>query len=76
MQIVRDPHSFARASEAVVEHIDLDLTVDFGRRTLSGHALLSFKKSGDTNKLILDTSHLNIDRITGEQLLTLIEPLN
>src|SRR5688500_14631343 len=33
---VRDPHSFARPDEVRVEHIALDLAVDFARKQLSG----------------------------------------
>src|SRR5437762_9128200 len=29
----RDPHSFARPSEAMVKRLDLDLTVDFEKRS-------------------------------------------
>src|ERR1700720_2364746 len=33
-----DPHSFARPSEVAVDHLVLDLSVDFAARRLSGRA--------------------------------------
>src|ERR1700730_16203020 len=35
-----DPHSFSRPSEVAVEHLVLDLTVDFHTRPLSGRVSL------------------------------------
>ena len=36
-----DPHSFSRPDEVAVRHLELDLTVDFANRRLSGSATLS-----------------------------------
>src|SRR5258707_11088625 len=35
---VQDPHSYARPQEATVEHLKLDLAVDFQARPLTGRA--------------------------------------
>ena len=64
MHTIKDPHSFADASEAIVHHIDLDLSVDFERKILFGQAVLAFKKSIDTEKLVLDTKGLKINSVT------------
>lgn len=59
-----DVHSFAKPSEAVIKHIDLDLTVDFSTKKLSGSAELTIENITKTNQLHLDTRDLTIDSIT------------
>src|SRR5258707_1286447 len=39
-EAVLDPHSYARPQEATVEHLKLDLAVDFQARRLTGRASL------------------------------------
>jgi len=60
----RDPHSFARPSEASVKHLDLDLAVDFGKRELSGRASLELVAASGAKALVLDTRDLVIERVT------------
>lgn len=57
-------HSFARPAEASVKHLDLDLTVDFARKVISGKASLFFQNKTNTDKLYLDTRGLVIKRVT------------
>ena len=57
-------HSWARPEEAAVEHLTLDLGVDFTKKQLAGKATLRIKNSGNANKLVLDTRDLTISRIT------------
>ena len=59
-----DPHSFARPDQARVEHIVLDLTVDFAKKQLAGTATLRVKKQPDATALILDTQGLDIRKVT------------
>ncbi len=54
-----DPHSFARPDEVAVDHLSLDLTVDFDQKTLSGTALLRLAEH-QANRLLLDTRDLEI----------------
>jgi aminopeptidase N len=61
---VQDPHSYARPSEARVEHIALDLTVDFAKKQLSGTADLRIHKEAGATTLMLDTHHLDIRKVT------------
>lgn len=56
----KDVHSFARPDEAVVNHIDLDLSVDFEHRQLSGSVELSIENKIGTRHLHLDSRDLNI----------------
>ncbi len=59
-----DPHSYARPHEAIVRHIDLDLSVDFSNRELAGKAVLTFENITGTGALFLDTKDLIIERVT------------
>jgi len=62
-----DPHSFSRPSEVAVEHLILDLSVDFPARRLSGRASLRLhSKSSGADTLYLDTRDLDIQRVTLE----------
>ncbi len=59
-----DPHSFSRPEEAAVEHLDLDLTVDFEAKTLSGRASLQLRRAAGSEALILDTRDLDIRSVS------------
>ncbi len=56
-------HSFA-LPDAVVKHIELDLTVDFDRHVLDGSARIYFNNITGTDSLCLDTRGLDIRRVT------------
>lgn len=60
----QDAHSFSHADEVTVEHLVLDLTVDFTRKTLSGRASLRLRNPTGTSRLVLDTRDLDIRRVT------------
>lgn len=61
---VQDPHSFARPDEVAVEHLVMDLTVDFGQRRLSGRASLRLNNKTGADHVVLDTRDLEIRRVT------------
>ena len=61
-----DPHSFARPWETSVQHLALDLEVDFGQRQLTGTATLGLKRSDGASELVLDTRDLAIDQVQGD----------
>ena len=61
---MKDPHSFARPDEAVVKHLDLNLTVDFDKKILSGTATCDIEVKDNVNQIILDTNGLNIKNVT------------
>lgn len=59
-----DYHSLSNPSEVLVEHIALDLNVDFDTKIMSGTAELRYKrKTPDTKMLVLDTSQLTIKSV-------------
>lgn len=60
MIVIDDVHSYARAGEARVTHVTLDLTVDFSSQTLRGSAGLRIARSAGATSLVLDTSNLRI----------------
>src|SRR5687768_9239176 len=63
-EIVRDPHSFSRPDEVAVEHLKLDLTVDFPQKKLTGRASVRVNNRQGADRLVLDTRDLDITRVT------------
>ena len=59
----KDDHSFANFNEVRVNHISLDLTVDFDQKVLSGSARLSLNNITETNTLVLDVGDLSVNEI-------------
>ncbi len=59
-----DPHSFARPKEVAVQHLTLDLTVDFEQKRLAGRASLRLDRSGKGQRLVLDSRGLEIQGVT------------
>jgi aminopeptidase N len=64
LELPRDPHSFSRPDEVRVEHIALDLSVDFAKKQLAGTATLRVKHVTGAKTLVLDTNGLDIHRVT------------
>ncbi len=62
--VQRDPHSYSNPDQVRVEHIALDLAVDFAKKQLSGTANLRVRNESNANTLILDTSGLTIEKVT------------
>src|SRR5690606_3515935 len=50
-----DVHSFARPSEAVVRHLDLNISVNFGNRIISGTAVWEIDAAKNAKEIIFDT---------------------
>ncbi|XP_076812495.1 leukotriene A-4 hydrolase-like isoform X1 [Clavelina lepadiformis] len=60
-----DPTSYSDPREAKIQHIDINWTVDFSRKVLSGYVDLKFKSKKDNlSSLILDSKDLAIHKIT------------
>jgi len=62
-ETVRDPHSFSHPDEVVVEHLKLDLTVDFTKKILTGRASLRLRNKTGAGLLFLDTHGLDIRKV-------------
>lgn len=63
MQYFKDIHSFANSDKVQMHHLELDLTVDFARKVLSGTALIHFENPHQAKEIILDTDKLTIKRV-------------
>ncbi len=60
-----DPHSYSRPNEVAVEHLTLDLDVDFENRRLTGRASLDLdRRDPEATRLVLDTWKLDVERVT------------
>lgn len=62
---VNDPHSFARPGEARVEHMKLDLELDFAQSQVRGRVILNFERAPGADTLVLDTQALDIVAVEG-----------
>jgi len=60
----RLPHSFARPDEAAIQHLHLDLKVNFETQRLTGSAELTLRRRAGAEKLYLDTNGLDIFGVT------------
>ena len=60
----QDPHSFSRPDEVAVDHLVLDLSVDFTRRQLTGRASLKLNNKIGADRVVLDTRDLDVRRVT------------
>ncbi|GAL75020.1 aminopeptidase [Nonlabens ulvanivorans] len=65
---LEESHSYAQPNDAVITHLDLDITVDFETQVISGTATYDIENSG-SNQIILDSKYLEIESVTqnGEQ---------
>ena len=60
----QDPHSFAHPEEVAVEHLKLDLTVDFPSGSSPAAPACACRTRPAPTSLILDTRDLDIRRVT------------
>lgn len=64
----RDVHSYSNPEQIRVEHVALDLKVDFNKQVLQGQAELTLKRlDPNVDTVILDTRDLQITSIQTEQ---------
>ncbi|WP_299458991.1 M1 family metallopeptidase [uncultured Microscilla sp.] len=59
-----DVHTFAKAKEAVMTDLALDIKVDFDNKIITGKAIITLDNKAKTDKLYLDTKELGIDKVT------------
>lgn len=63
-------HSYSNYDSVKLEHMHLDLSVDFKKRVLTGKVVLKLGKDKKCRHLILDTKQLNIDEVKLEDSLS------
>jgi aminopeptidase N len=66
--LIRDPHSFANPAEAVINHLALDLTVDFENRIIWGSADYTISPAPQAREIIFDTRDLAIASVAVDAL--------
>ncbi len=60
----QDPHSFSQPELMVIDHLDLNLDVDFEHQALAGFVTLNISRlDSDADQLVLDTRDLNIQTV-------------
>ena len=59
---VEELHSYAKPNEAVIKHLDLDITVNFEQQIISGTATYDIENT-NASKIILDTRYLDIKKV-------------
>ena len=60
---VQDYHSYSNPQDVRVRHLDLAWDVSFEKKILNGTAVLIIDRFNKQAPLILDTRHLNIDKV-------------
>lgn len=58
-----DQHTFARP-DALITHLDWDVTVDFDDKSISGVASFNIRTSPEASEIILDSKNLDISKVT------------
>ncbi|RDV14042.1 M1 family peptidase [Pontibacter diazotrophicus] len=58
-----DVHSYARPAEAVAQHLDLNIAVNFDQKVLSGRAAYQIENKTGTDQIIFDTRNLQIEKV-------------
>ncbi len=59
-----DPHSYSRPEQALVKHLDLQLNVNFGSKTIDGKAEWQIDNPAKADTIVFDTRQLKIIKVT------------
>lgn len=59
-----DPHSHARPDQVRVKHLDLDVAVDFAKKSVHGTASWELQRTAGSNRLVLDCKDMEITGVT------------
>ena len=65
--LIMDSHTLSNYKELPIKHSHLDLEVDFENKLLRGSVTHNFNEDRDTDLLILDSKHLEIDSVKDRQ---------
>jgi leukotriene-A4 hydrolase len=58
-----DPHSFAKPNDVAIDHLDLDIKVDFQKKQIIGKASLHIQNKRKADTLHLDSNALIINKV-------------
>lgn len=56
-------HSYSNYQELTVNHISLDLNVNFEKKSLSGHVVLNINNHGKSRHIVLDHKNMVIEKV-------------
>ncbi|WP_460219299.1 M1 family metallopeptidase [Psychroserpens sp. MEBiC05023] len=59
---VEETHSYAQPNDASINHLDLNINVDFNQKIISGSANYTINNNNKASKIILDSKFLEIER--------------
>ena len=59
-----DEYTYSHPDEAVVKHLELNIEVNFEKKTIAGKASYLFENKKNVNHIILDCKDLNISKVT------------
>ncbi len=62
---VEEPHSYARPNNAFINHLNLDISVDFDNEIIKGKATYDIVTNNST-QIILDSKHLDIESVMAD----------
>lgn len=60
---IMDEHTLSNYNQVATTHLNLDLTVDFNTKTISGIAKHSIENKTGANKIIFDSKYLVIEKV-------------
>lgn len=60
---IMDEHTLSNYNQVATTHLDLDLTVDFNTKTISGIAKHSIENKTGANKITFDSKYLVIEKV-------------
>ena len=61
----KEIHSFAKPNDCVIKHLNLDISVNFDKKEISGTATYDLDNSG-VNEVILDSKFLIIENVLAD----------
>ncbi|WP_417368875.1 M1 family metallopeptidase [Gelidibacter japonicus] len=62
---VEEPHSYAKPNNAFINHLNLDISVDFDNEIIKGKATYDIVTNNST-QIILDSKHLDIESVMAD----------
>ncbi len=62
--IIDDPHSYAKPWQAVIDHLELNIEVNFEEKQISGTASYRITNKTQADSIYLDTRNLTIKEVT------------
>lgn len=69
---MEDPHSYAQPTEAVIKHLDLNISVNFSEKIIEGRASYQIQNNGvdkiyfDTREMMIEKIHIGKDKLEAE----------